>query len=78
MEKLLTDLDSGEEAIITAIRGRQRMRRRLHSQGLVEGQLIRLLSALAWGGPIIVLVDRAQVAIGRGMARKILVRSRNA
>jgi len=54
------------------------MRRRLHSQGLVEGQLIRLLSALAWGGPIVVLVDRAQVAIGRGMARKILVRSRNA
>ena len=78
MEKLLSNLKSGEEAVIIAIRGGHGMQRRLRSQGLAEGQVIRMLSALAWGGPIVVLVNRAQVAIGRGMASKILTRARNA
>ena len=78
MEKLLVDLNSGEEAIITAIHGGHGMRRRLCSQGIVEGQVIRMVSSLAWGGPIVVLVNRAQVAIGRGMAGKILTRLRDA
>jgi ferrous iron transport protein A len=36
--------------------------------------VIRKLSDLALGGPVVVLVNRAQVAIGRGMARRILLR----
>jgi ferrous iron transport protein A len=76
MERYLTDLDSGEQGIIAALDGGWGMKERLRSMGLAEGQLIEKLSALALGGPIIVLVNRTQIAIGRGMARKILVRTR--
>jgi len=45
--------------------------------GLVEGRVVRKLSALAWGGPVVVMVKRTQIAIGRGMARRILVRQQH-
>jgi Fe2+ transport system protein FeoA len=32
------------------------------------------MSRIGWGGPVVVMVNRAQIAIGRGTARKILVR----
>lgn len=75
MEKYLTDLNPGEEGIITDLEGGRGMQSRLRSLGLIEGQRIRKISALVWGGPVVVLVNRAQIAIGRGMARKILVRT---
>jgi ferrous iron transport protein A len=75
MEKHLTDLAKGEEGAIVAIQGGWGLQRRLRLLGLAEGQRIRKLSELALGGPVVVLVNRAQVAIGRGMARRILVRT---
>jgi len=70
----LTDLRTGEDGVITAMRGGRSMQQRLHKLGLVEGQTVRKLSSLALGGPVVVLVNRAQVAIGRGMASRIMVR----
>jgi ferrous iron transport protein A len=74
MDRPLTELEAGQEATIVAVQGGRGMQSRLRSMGLGEGQRVRKLSALALGGPIVVLVNRAQVAIGRGMARRILVR----
>ena len=74
MEKLLTELKPGDQGTVVAVRGGRGMQSRLRSLGLVEGQTLRKLSALAWGGPVVVEVKRTQVAIGRGMAAKILVR----
>ena len=74
MERYLTDLDSGEQGIIAALEGGWGIQERLRSMGLAEGQKIVKLSALALGGPIVISVNRTQIAIGRGMARKILVR----
>jgi ferrous iron transport protein A len=73
MDKHLTDLAKGEQGLIVALQGGMGMQVRLRRLGLAEGQVIRKVSALAWGGPVVVLVNRAQVAIGQGMARKILV-----
>ncbi|MBA7643434.1 hypothetical protein ES703_51160 [subsurface metagenome] len=73
MEKLLTELVPGEEGKIIALYGGRGMQARLRALGLAEGQVIRKLSTLAWGGPVIILVNRVQIAIGRGMARRILV-----
>jgi ferrous iron transport protein A len=70
----LTELARGEEGIITAIQGGWGFQQRLRLLGLSEGRAVRKLSDLALGGPVVVLVNRAQVAIGRGMARRILVR----
>ncbi|MBN2050020.1 MAG: ferrous iron transport protein A [Spirochaetales bacterium] len=69
----LTELSPGEEAIVEHLQGGQGIQHRLRTLGIVEGQRVRKLSSLAAGGPVIILVNRAQVAIGRGMARKILV-----
>ncbi len=74
MEKLLTELKPGEKATVVSIHGGRGIQVRLRSLGLVEGQMLRKLSALAWGGPVVVEVKRTQVAIGRGMAARILVR----
>jgi ferrous iron transport protein A len=74
MEKLMTELKPGEQGIVVAVHGGRGIKARLRSLGLVEGQTLRKLSALAWGGPVVVEVKRTQVAIGRGMAARILVR----
>lgn len=73
MQKPLIDLAQGEDGVIAAISGGRGMQHRLRRLGLAEGQTVRKLSALAMGGPIVVRVNRTQVAIGRGMARRVLV-----
>lgn len=73
MIKHLTDLAKGEQGTVVAIQGGWGFQQRLRLLGLAEGQAIRKLSELALGGPVVVLVNRAQLAIGRGMARRILV-----
>jgi len=75
MDRFLTELESGREATIVAIQGGRGLQSRLRGMGLVEGQRFRKLSSLALGGPVVVRIHRAQVAIGRGMARRILVRT---
>jgi ferrous iron transport protein A len=78
MERYLTELARGEEGTIVALQAGWGAQQRLRLLGLAEGQVIRKLSELALGGPVVVLVNRAQVAIGRGMARRILVRINSA
>jgi ferrous iron transport protein A len=74
MQRCLTEMARGEEGMIVAVEGGWGFRQRLARLGLSEGQVIRKLSEVALGGPVVVLVERAQVAIGRGMARRIVVR----
>ena len=73
MEKRLSDLGPQEQGKIIALRGGRGLQARLRALGLAEGQVVRKLSALGWGGPVIVVVNRAQIAIGRGMAHRIVV-----
>jgi ferrous iron transport protein A len=75
MDKRLSELGPQEQGTIIALRGGRGLQARLRALGLAEGQVVRKLSALGWGGPVIVLVNRAQVAIGRGMAHRIVVSS---
>ncbi|MBN2378765.1 ferrous iron transport protein A [candidate division WOR-3 bacterium] len=74
-EKSLLDLSVGEEGEIVDLQGGRGFRARLRALGLAEGQIVRKISRVGWGGPIVVLINRAQIAIGRGMARKIIVRT---
>jgi ferrous iron transport protein A len=73
-EKPLAELKPGEIAEIVALNGGDEFQSRLRAMGLAEGQTVRKLSRIRWGGPIVLLVNRAQVAVGRGMAKKITVR----
>jgi ferrous iron transport protein A len=72
-QRRLTELARGQQGTIAAVEGGWGLQQRLRQLGLFEGQVVCKLSELALGGPVVVLVNRAQVAIGRGMARHILV-----
>lgn len=76
-EKPLADMAPGEEGEIVALGGGEKLQSRLRALGLSKGRRVRNMSRIGWGGPVVVMVHRAQIAIGRGMARKILVRVKN-
>ena len=66
----LGQLGTGERARISAIRGGLGLRQKLYLRGLLEGKVVRIISNC---GPVTVEVERNAVAIGRGMAQKIVV-----
>lgn len=73
----LSELPSGKKGRILSFEGGVGMQSRLRRLGLMEGELVEKLSHIGRGGPVIVLVNRTQVAIGRGMAKKIVVSLRD-
>jgi ferrous iron transport protein A len=66
----LAQLGAGEKARIIAVEGGRGLRQKLALRGLSEGKAVRVISN---HGPVVVEVDRIVVAIGRGMAQKIIV-----
>jgi len=63
----------GIEIRLIAIRGGQRVRKRLGDLGLTPGTILRVVQADAWGPLIVAFKDDARLALGRGMAHKIMV-----
>lgn len=73
METSLVDMEIGQSGLITQITGGHGQKRHLRSMGLREGKNIRIVTKQPAKGPIIVEVDRNKIAIGRGMAVRVLV-----
>jgi ferrous iron transport protein A len=71
--KILKDLKSGESGKITRIDGGHGMVSRLAALDIRPGSIVKKLSAGVMGGPVTVEVNRIQIAIGFGMAKRILV-----
>ncbi len=67
----LTMAKEGEVNVIRKVGGREETRRFLEGLGFVAGGLVTVVSAI--GGNVIVNVKEARVAIGKDMARKILI-----
>lgn len=69
-------LDTGREAVIKEVTGGISLRRRLTELGLVRGSTIQIIRNDNFG-PIIVSLGNGsgggRLAIGRGMANKIMV-----
>ena len=65
----LSQLGIGEMARIVTLEGGRGLRQKLYLRGLLEGKVMRVISNY---GPVTVEVDRNVVAIGRGMAQKII------
>jgi ferrous iron transport protein A len=72
----LTMAQPGETVTLTDLRGGHRMRRRLADLGLTQGMPLRVVQRNG-GGPVIVAVKDARLAIGRGMAHHIMVEPRS-
>jgi len=70
----LTQMQSGQSGILAEILGGHGLVNRLNALGLRPGQRITKVNSMLMRGPITVQVDRTEVAIGFGIARKIMVR----
>jgi len=69
----LTQMQPGETGTVKEIQGGQGFVRKLQSMGVRPEKRITKVSSHFWRGPQTVEVDNIQIAIGFGMARKILV-----
>ena len=70
----LSDLSPGIKATIVALHGGHGFQRRLRTMGIREGKTIIVVAKQPFGGPLVLEVDGKWTTLGRGMARRILVR----
>jgi ferrous iron transport protein A len=69
----LTQLQPGETGIVEEMQGGYGYIRKLQSMGVRSGKRITKVSSHFWRGPQTVEVDNVQIAIGFGMAKRIIV-----
>jgi len=69
----LTQLQPGEIGVIKDLQGGHGFIRKLQGLGVRQGKKIIKVSSHFWRGPQTVEVDNVQIAIGFGMAKRIMV-----
>ena len=69
----LSKMETGEAGTVVSLEGGSHFALRLQNLGIRPGKKITKLSGHFWRGPITVQVDRANVALGFGMASRIMV-----
>ena len=74
-EKRITvsQLRAGQSGKVVDVLGGAGVVNRLHALGIRPGKRITKVSAMFMRGPVTLRVDRAHIAIGFGMANKIVV-----
>jgi ferrous iron transport protein A len=72
--KSLSALKEGKTAVILEITGGKSVTERLNAMGIRPGTAVKRLASMRGGGPVVMVCGRTQVAIGRGMADKIMVK----
>ena len=73
MKKSLADMKPGQNGVLVEIRSGHGMIRRLDALGLRLYKQVRKVSSMLMRGPVVVEVDSFQIAIGYGMASRIIV-----
>ena len=69
----VAEMRTGQTATVLGVVGGHGLVRRLDALGIRPGKKVTKLGSTLFRGPVILRVDNAQVAVGFGMARKILV-----
>ncbi len=67
----LTMVSQGQEVTLIDIHGGRGIRSKLYSMGLIPGVKLTVLGKR--GGPIMVAINDTRLALGFGMAKKIMV-----
>ena len=70
----LAQMPMGQSGVVVQIMGGRIATNRLNSLGIRPGQRITQLSSMLMRGPVAIQLGRVQVAIGFGMANRIIVR----
>jgi ferrous iron transport protein A len=73
MQKTLDQVDENRKAKVIDIQGGQGIRQRLSQMGIHPGDTITILRYGALRGPILIEIHGSQVALGRGIASRIIV-----
>ncbi len=71
--KRLADCGTAEKVKIVAIDAGKGAERNLHSLGLHPGNIVSVVRKSQMGGPIVIEIRSTEIAIGRGLAKKIVV-----
>ncbi|MFW6118621.1 MAG: FeoA family protein [Chloroflexota bacterium] len=69
----LAEMKTGQRGTVVGVLGGHGLIRRLDALGIRPGKKVIKLNSTLFRGPIMLRVDNAQVAVGFGMARKIIV-----
>jgi ferrous iron transport protein A len=69
----LDQMRAGQSGLIMGIDGGHGMVMRLSTLGIIQGKKITKISSQLMRGPVMIEVDRTRVALGFGMAKRILV-----
>ena len=69
----LNEMRKGEIRLIREIRGGYGFIKRMESMNIRAGKEIKKLSTIFRRGPVTIQIDRTQLALGHGMANRILV-----
>ncbi len=69
----LRDLESGAAAVVKEVHGGFSLRRRLGAIGVLPGGTIEVLQSGTLGGPVLLAIRGARVAIGQRQALKVEV-----
>ncbi len=69
----LSQMEVGQTGTIVQVLGGRGLNHRLESLGVRTGKKVTKISSTLFRGPITLRVDHTQVALGFGMANKILV-----
>ena len=69
----LTRMQTGQSGRVVEIQGGFGVVDRLNALGIIPGKRITKISSMLARGPVAIQVDRVQLAIGYGMANKIIV-----
>jgi ferrous iron transport protein A len=74
----LTGMRQGQRGVVRELLGGGRMRQRLEAMGIRPGREIVKTSGLFLRGPVTVRTGNAQVALGFGVASRVMVETEDA
>ncbi len=69
----LTQLKDKQTGIVKEVLGGEALISRLNSLGVRPGKKVTKMSAHFWRGPVTIMIDKMKIAVGHGMAQKIMV-----
>ncbi|MCF7908057.1 MAG: ferrous iron transport protein A [Candidatus Omnitrophica bacterium] len=69
----LVELKDGQAAKVVSIDGGKNSQEKLKNLGLREGVIVKKIRGMFTHGPIIVKAGQTEIALGRGLAVKVIV-----
>jgi ferrous iron transport protein A len=69
----LAEMRTGQTGTVVEVLGGHGLIRRLDALGIRPGKKVTKINSTLFHGPVTLRVDNAQVAVGFGMAKKIII-----